>query len=112
GVSLSAFRIAGGILLFLMGIDMARHDFAARFEDVVEGGEPQTAGVYARKRFERLLVPFAMPLLIGPGAISTVVIYASEARGLGAAGYVAGLGVIAAVSLSIAPIFWTTGLIS
>ncbi len=112
GVSLSAFRIAGGILLFLLGLEMARDDFTARFEDVAEGGEPLSTSVYARRRFERLLVPFAMPLLIGPGAISTVVIYASEARPLGAAGYAAGLGVVAAVALSIVPIFWTTTLIS
>src|SRR5580692_9566550 len=30
GVSLPAFRIAGGILLFLMGLDMARNDFTTR----------------------------------------------------------------------------------
>src|SRR3990167_6603544 len=41
---------------------------------------------HARKRFERMIVPFAMPLLIGPGAISTVIIYASEAKRFGLVG--------------------------
>ncbi len=55
GVSLEAFRIAGGILLFLMGIDMARNDFTTRFADVGEAA-PISTGAYARQRFERLVV--------------------------------------------------------
>jgi multiple antibiotic resistance protein len=111
GVSMAAFRIAGGILLFLMGLDMARDDFTARFAEAGER-EPQSTGVYARERFERLIVPFAMPLLIGPGAISTVVIYAAEARAYGWTGWMAGVGVIAAIAASILASFWMTGLIS
>jgi multiple antibiotic resistance protein len=113
GISLSAFRIAGGILLFLLGLDMARNDFTARFTDAAAGGEAAlSTGAYAKERFERLVVPFAMPLLIGPGAISTVVIYAGEARPYGAAGFFAGFGVIALVSALIVPFFWTTSLVS
>jgi multiple antibiotic resistance protein len=86
GISLPAFRIAGGILLLLLGLDMTRNDFTAAMapgsEEALEGG--QTA--QARKRFEAMIVPFAMPLLIGPGAISTVIIYASEARDYGMIG--------------------------
>ena len=79
GISLPAFRIAGGVILFLMGLEMARDDFTAMFADAAEGAESEGARAYARRRFERLVVPFAMPLLIGPGAISSVVIFASEA---------------------------------
>jgi multiple antibiotic resistance protein len=83
GISLPAFRIAGGVLLFLLGLDMARDDFTSRFTEApeAEGAAPTSGAQHALRRFERLVVPFAMPLLIGPGAISTVVIYASEARG-------------------------------
>src|ERR1700757_861432 len=70
GISLPAFRIAGGVLLFLLGLDMTRSDFLSVFAGVAGGG-PSDAEGYARRRFEKLLVPFAMPLLIGPGAIST-----------------------------------------
>ena len=113
GISLSAFRIAGGILLLLLGLDMARNDFTGRFADAAAGSDATlSTGAYAKERFERLVVPFAMPLLIGPGAISTVVIYAGEARPYGVAGFGAGLGVIAAVSALIVPFFWTTSLIS
>jgi multiple antibiotic resistance protein len=112
GVSMPAFRIAGGILLFLLGLDMARDNFTARLSDEAGDGEPLSTGAYARERFERLVVPFAMPLLIGPGAISTVVIYASETKVFGIPGAAAGVGVIAAVSASILAAFWMTGLIS
>jgi multiple antibiotic resistance protein len=112
GVSLPAFRIAGGILLFLLGLDMARGDFVAAMAEEAAGGEPLSTRVYARQGFARLVVPFAMPLLIGPGAISTAVIYASETKRFGWSGFGAGLGVIAAVSLSIVVCFWMTSLIS
>ena len=95
GISLAAFRIAGGVLLFMLGLDMARTDFMSHFEDpeadLVEGApagvEPgdtraqvrAATHAYARRRFERLIVPFGMPLLIGPGAISAVIIQAGNA---------------------------------
>jgi len=111
GVSLPAFRIAGGVLLFLMGLEMARNDFVAGFAGANDG-IPQSTGAYALKHFERLIVPFAMPLLIGPGAISSVVIYSSEARAYGWEGYAAGVVAIAAVAATIMAAFWMTGLIS
>jgi multiple antibiotic resistance protein len=112
GISLPAFRIAGGVILFLMGLEMARDDFTAMFADAAEGGEPEGARAYARRRFERLVVPFAMPLLIGPGAISTVVIYASEAKEYGLKGLTAGVAAIGAVSVVTMFCFWLTPVIS
>ena len=76
GISLPAFRIAGGMILFLLGLKMVRDD-ALSFADAAVSGEEGVS--YVRRHFERLIVPFAMPLLIGPGAISTVIIYAAEA---------------------------------
>ncbi|MFN3521313.1 MAG: MarC family protein [Phenylobacterium sp.] len=105
GISLAAFRIAGGVILFLLGLEMARDDFTAQFADAADEAEAGTAAARsrsgARRRFERLIVPFAMPLLIGPGAISTVVIYASEAKAFGLAGAALGVGVISAVAVTV-----------
>jgi multiple antibiotic resistance protein len=111
GIGLAAFRIAGGVLLLLLGLDMARGQFAANLADATDAAE-LTTGAYARREFERLVVPFAMPLLIGPGAISTAVIYAGEARRLGFVGQLVGLAVIAATGLSIVASFWYAGLIT
>ena len=112
GISLPAFRIAGGILLLLLGLDMARGDIPAAFADPADDHETGGARGYARRRFERLVVPFAMPLLIGPGAISATIIYAGEAQPLGAGGFLAGLLAMAAVSLVTFVTFALTPLIS
>ena len=112
GISLPAFRIAGGILLLLLGLDMARGDITAAFADPADDHETGGARGYARRRFERMVVPFAMPLLIGPGAISATIIYAGEAKPLGASGFLAGLLAMAAVSLVTFVTFALTPLIS
>jgi multiple antibiotic resistance protein len=112
GISLAAFRIAGGALLFLLGLDMARGNLASSLADASHEGVGLSARDYARAGFERLVVPFAMPLLIGPGAISTAVIYAGEAGRLGFAGEAAGIGVLLAIAVSILASFWFAGLIT
>lgn len=100
GISMPAFRIAGGILLLLLGLDMTRKDMSSTFADPSQEHEAVDARGYARRSFERLVVPFAMPLLIGPGAISAAIIYAGEGKELGWAGAAAGLTAIAAVALA------------
>jgi multiple antibiotic resistance protein len=112
GISLPAFRIAGGVILFLLGLEMARDDFTATFANAADDVPPGEGRANARRRFERMIVPFAMPLLIGPGAISTVVIYASEAKRFGLAGAATGVGVIAVLSIAVMLCFWATPLIS
>jgi multiple antibiotic resistance protein len=112
GISLPAFRIAGGILLLLLGLDMTRKDMVAAFTDPSEEHEEVDARGYARRRFERMVVPFAMPLLIGPGAISAAIIYAGEAKPLGIAGTLAGVAAIAANALVAYVAFVMTPLIS
>ena len=113
GISLPAFRIAGGIILFLMGLEMVRGQFAPKSGDAAssDASPPDPRGA-ARVRFESMIVPFAMPLLIGPGAISTVIIYAGEARDYGLAGTAIGLGVIAAMALATMLSFWASPVIS
>ncbi|HEY7853478.1 MAG TPA: MarC family protein [Caulobacteraceae bacterium] len=112
GISLPAFRIAGGIVLLLMGLDMVRGDIVKNFAAAENGDAPLSTRAYAARRFEALIVPFGMPLLIGPGAISSAVIYAEEARRIGASGVAIGLGVIAATALTIVLAFWFTNQIS
>ena len=112
GISLAAFRIAGGILLLLLGLDMTREDFLTMFADADAQADAKDVRGYARRRFKRLIVPFAMPLLIGPGAISTIIIQAGEATKVGPAGTVAGVIAIGAASLATFVVFTLTGPIS
>ncbi len=115
GISMPAFRIAGGVMLFLLGLEMARDDFTAKFEPAAGPAEVEAVrnpARYAAKHFERLIVPFGTPLLIGPGAISTVVIYAAETSRLGWSGRVGGVAAIAGVSLAVMVAFLASGVIS
>lgn len=96
GISLAAFRIAGGVLLLLLGLDMAREDFIASFADKDAASDLKDVRGYAKRRFQRLVVPFAIPLMIGPGAISAIIIQAGEAEKIGPAGTAASLVAIAA----------------
>ncbi len=112
GISMPAFRIAGGILLLLLGLDMTRGDILRSFGDSGPGIAELSTRAYAKARFESLVVPFGIPLLIGPGAISSAVIYAEDARRLGAAGWTVGLGVIGAIAVLIIASFWFANLIS
>jgi multiple antibiotic resistance protein len=113
GISLPAFRIAGGVLLFLLGLDMTRKDFLSIFAGMApEAGALNHAPDYARRRFETLLVPFAMPLLIGPGAISTVIIQAGEVQSRGLSGHLPGLAAIAAVGVTMILSFLLSTMIS
>jgi multiple antibiotic resistance protein len=71
GISISSFKVGGGILLMLMAISMmqARQSRSRQTpEEAIEAEEKDSIAV----------VPLAIPLLAGPGAISTVIIYASQ----------------------------------
>lgn len=79
GISIPAFQIAGGILLFSTGLSMIRgaqtvHDKYAQPEETQRSNFAE-----ARARFRDLIVPVGTPLFVGPGSISTVVLYGNRA---------------------------------
>ena len=67
GFTLAAFEVAGGILLFLVAYDMLRGEVTRT--KISPGDDDPT------RRNEVGIVPLGIPLLAGPGAISTVMIY-------------------------------------
>jgi multiple antibiotic resistance protein len=71
GISLDAFRVAGGILLFRIAVDMV----FAQLER--ETAEEETE---ARVRRDISVFPLAIPLIAGPGALASVMILAGEAH--------------------------------
>src|SRR5580658_6331418 len=73
GFTLAAFEIAGGILLFMVAYDMLRGEIT-RVKMTPEDRDDAIA-----RRDELSVVPLGIPLLAGPGAISTVMIYEGNA---------------------------------
>lgn len=74
GISIASFQLGGGILILLMAISMAQarqSSMKHTKEESQEAAEKDSIGV----------VPLGIPLLAGPGAISTVIIYAHRNEG-------------------------------
>ena len=67
GITIPAFRVAGGIVLLLTALDMLR---AQPPSDADSAGE-----VHSRNLVNLAIVPLAMPILAGPAAITTVIVY-------------------------------------
>jgi multiple antibiotic resistance protein len=73
GITLPAFKIAGGIILLQIGLEMlqARQSGTkATPEEQQEGAEKEDASI----------IPLGMPMLAGPGAISTVMVLVGESH--------------------------------
>ena len=80
GISIGSFQLAGGILVFLIALNMMNGDGnpvkpdQENFDvDHVQDAPPTTAAA---------VVPLAIPMMIGPGGISTVIIYSSQVSGI------------------------------
>lgn len=68
GISIASFRVGGGILILLMAISMLHAKMSAARHTQEETED-------AVDRDSLAVVPLGMPLLAGPGAISTVIVY-------------------------------------
>ena len=90
GASLSAFRVGGGLVLLLMALAMLNAQAGGVRQSEAEAAELESGEL-------RGVVPLAVPLLAGPGAISTTIIAAE--KGAGATHLAAILGCIFIVSL-------------
>jgi multiple antibiotic resistance protein len=74
GITIPAFKIAGGILLFGVALDMMR---------AKHSGTRSTKEEEAEEREDVGLIPLGLPLLSGPGAIAAVMVLAGNARNAG-----------------------------
>jgi multiple antibiotic resistance protein len=98
GISLAAFRIAGGLLLFVIAFEMV---FERRKERKAHDATPEGLSKIAA-------FPLAVPLMAGPGAITACVLLAGQAHGnwfaLGEL-----IGIIALMLVICYAIFFTSG---
>ncbi len=76
GISLDSFKIAGGIMLFLIALEMVfdkrTERREARAQEIIETPEVEDVSVF----------PMAMPMIAGPGSIATLMLLMSKNDGL------------------------------
>jgi multiple antibiotic resistance protein len=76
GISLSAFRLAGGIMLFMIALEMV-------FEKRTERREERAKEIEGTPEAEDISVfPMAIPMIAGPGSIASVMLLNARADGL------------------------------
>ena len=90
GVTVPAFRVAGGLLLLLTGIEMLRSSPHAEAE----------AATPAANAVQLAFVPLAVPLTAGPGAITAVIVFGEMHEGL------AHLLLVGSVVLAVGAVLW------
>tara|TARA_B100000949_G_C14106585_1_gene376487 strand:- start:101 stop:733 length:633 start_codon:yes stop_codon:yes gene_type:complete len=75
GISLDAFRVAGGIMLFLIALEMVFEKRQTRREDraekILETPEVEDVSVF----------PMALPMIAGPGSIATIMLLMARSNG-------------------------------
>jgi multiple antibiotic resistance protein len=75
GITLGAFKIAGGVLLFMVALDMMQ----ARPSRTRSTPEEEQEGI---EKADVAIIPLAIPLLSGPGSIATVMVLMSRHPGV------------------------------
>ena len=75
GVSLDAFRIAGGIMLFMIALEMV-------FEKRTERRENRAQDVKDSEHEDISIFPMAIPMIAGPGSIASAMLLTSRSNGL------------------------------
>lgn len=89
GISLGSFRVAGGLLVLLIAIGMMNGSGNIAKPQMVHKGKPDELSG-ASLGAASAVVPLTIPMVIGPGGISTVIIYA-------ATGHDGGYGTVLAI---------------
>ncbi|HET8552622.1 MAG TPA: YchE family NAAT transporter [Gammaproteobacteria bacterium] len=101
GISIASFRVAGGILLLLMALAMLQ----ARVSSIKQTPGERQRGV---EQDSVAVVPLGLPLLAGPGAISTVILYSHHGapwwNGIGLAVVIVVIAVLIWLSFRAAPL--------
>ena len=94
GISLGSFRIAGGVMLFMIALDMVFERRTKRREDRAQSieGTPEAEDIS--------VFPMAMPMISGPGSIASAMLWVSRAEDAGEVAIVlAAITVVVAVTL-------------
>lgn len=104
GITVPAFKVAGGVLLFLTALEM------------IQAKQPRTTrttpeeAVEAESKSDVAIIPIGIPLLSGPGAIATVTVLAARAHGPGENGAIY-LSIVVTALLTFVTFLFAYGLV-
>lgn len=98
GISMPAFRVAGGALLFLTALDMLFERRTKRREDQADEPRPDPS-----------VFPLAIPLIAGPGSIASVILLSGQRPGIDGLALV--VGVMLAVLCMVLAMFLISGVL-
>lgn len=78
GLDIPSFRVGGGVIILIIAIQMVQ----GRITDVDPDDSDDAAPPMqeAKQRFNQVVVPLAVPILAGPGSITTAIVYSSRAE--------------------------------
>lgn len=99
GISMAAFRVAGGALLFLTALDMLFERRTKRREDKTTDDTDDPS-----------IFPLAIPLIAGPGSIATIILLTGQQSG--AIGMAMVIGVMLTVMCVVLALFMASGLLA
>jgi multiple antibiotic resistance protein len=77
GISLDAFRIAGGIMLFLIALEMVFEKRTQRREE-----RAQDVALHPEQYEDISIFPMAMPMIAGPGSIASAMLLMQRSHGV------------------------------
>lgn len=79
-IDLASFKIGGGLILLQFGFSVLKGT-AVEFDEV-ERSESTTTLSRVLQRYQQIFIPIGVPVIAGPGAITTVIIYGHESGSL------------------------------
>ena len=82
GISLDSFRIAGGIMLFLIALEMVFEKRTERREERAEEIQRRHAEAHREEPEDISVFPMGIPMIAGPGSIATVMLVTSRNHGV------------------------------
>lgn len=82
GITIPAFRIAGGILILRIGLRTVSGK--KKYDQTELRNDPVDPNTFrqAKKRVANLVVPLAIPMFVGPGVATTVILYSQQIEGV------------------------------
>lgn len=104
GVGVDDFRIAGGIVLMTIALGMLSGKGSSAHQGTKEEQGHQSAAVEQQPQADVSFYPMAFPMMVGPGTITAIIVFAGSASGVG--GYLAVVVALVVVVAILAAVLW------